>query len=204
MCFKKERLTRLLISISLFNSRKREKVITCWWTPSSRSSNTGRLWNAELEYLLLYLNGSLDGSEHRGKEVQLCMHRHNRRICWQQSSARNASSHTTKPRASSIQPAAGHGPAEPWDWSASWIFNKSALWHALCRNHITERSVWTHNSLHVSAERWNINQVSSRAGGRTRSSSSRDSLNRLFRKHLYWFTITDSLWIQLKECDCGI
>lgn len=149
MCF----LKGFFISISLLNSRKREKVITCWWTPSSRTSNTGRLLNAEVEYLLLCLNGSLDGSEHRGKKVQLCMHLHNSRICWRQSSARNTSSHTTKPRTSSIQPAAGHGPAEPWDWSASWIFNKSALWHALCRNHITARSVWTHNSLHVTAER---------------------------------------------------
>lgn len=41
---------------------------TCWWTPSSRTSNTGRLLNAEVEYLLLCLNGSLDGSEHRGKK----------------------------------------------------------------------------------------------------------------------------------------
>lgn len=47
-------------SISVFNSFKRGNVITCLWTPSNRNRE-GWLLNAEVEYLLLYLEGSRGG-----------------------------------------------------------------------------------------------------------------------------------------------
>lgn len=59
------------------------------------------------------------------RAVQLCMHLRSARICWRQSSV--------PPQADQGRPpsshAQGHRPAELSHWSASWIFNQSALWH---------------------------------------------------------------------------
>lgn len=105
-------------------------VITCQWTPSNRNRE-GWLLNAEVQYLLLYLKGSLEGSAGGERFNYVCtsttaesadsraQHKH---------SGGTAKSRTT-PLSSQW---AGHRPAELWDWSNSWIFNKSALWHARC------------------------------------------------------------------------
>lgn len=60
--------------------------------------------------------------------VQLCMHLHRARICWQQSSAA-AQAAQGRPPSNHVE---GHRPAELSHWSASWIPNKSALWHVPC------------------------------------------------------------------------
>lgn len=54
-------LRSVFASISVFKSLKRRNIIISLWTSSNRNRE-GWLLNAEVEYLLLYLKGSREGS----------------------------------------------------------------------------------------------------------------------------------------------
>lgn len=99
----------------------------------SQQQNQGRLVVKCWGWVFIALSRRVSGVRCRRRgAVQLCMHLHNNRICWQQSSARTQQQCGQIKDDSTLQPAAGCRPAELWDWSDSWIFNKSALWHAAC------------------------------------------------------------------------
>lgn len=115
--------------VTLFNSLKRGNVITCLWTGSNRKRE-GWLLNAEVEYLLLYLVGSREGSGREGKRLNY--------VCTSTSpesaDSRAQHAHSSDAAGSRTTPLSGRqratGPAELRDWSGSWIFDKFALWHA--------------------------------------------------------------------------